>query len=235
VKNGDRALRALIDQIAAGATGQALRAVKAAPRLARLALAQGATHADPFSHFLTAIGHYVYAGDTALHVAAAAHQPAVARALLAAGADVAAANRRAAQPLHYAMDAAPGSPSWDPRTLRSTVEILIDAGAELDAVTKEGTTPLHRAVRNRCAAAVAILLEAGADWRRQNERGSTALHLAVQTTGKSGSGSEVARDQQREIIRLLMERGARLTDRDARGKTVRESITSGWVRELLEL
>ena len=111
MKNGDRALRALIDQIAAGATGQALRAVKAAPRLARLALAQGATHADPFSHFLTAIGHYVYAGDTALHVAAAAHQPAVARALLAAGADVAAANRRAAQPLHYAMDAAPGSPS----------------------------------------------------------------------------------------------------------------------------
>ena len=87
-----------------------MKALKASPGLARLALDQGATHADPFSHFLTAIGHYVYAGDTALHVAAAAHQPVVARALLDAGADVTATNRRAAQPLHYAMDAASGSP-----------------------------------------------------------------------------------------------------------------------------
>jgi ankyrin repeat protein len=231
VKDGHRALRALIDQIAAGAIDQALRALKAAPELARLSLDEGATHADPLSHFLTAIGHYVYAGDTALHVASAAHQPAMARALLDAGASVAAANRRGAQPLHYAMDAARG---LEPRRVRSTVKLLVDAGADLDAATKEGTTPLHRAVRNRCAAAVAILLEEGVDWRRQNERGSTAFHLAVQTTGASGSGSEAAREQQREIIRLLLERGARLTDRDARGKTVRESITSEWVRELLE-
>jgi ankyrin repeat protein len=113
------------------------------------------------------------------------------------------------------------------------IECLLAAGADPDAVTKEGTTPLHRAVRNRCATAVATLLEAGADWRRQNKGGSTPFHLAVQTTGRGGTGLEAARGQQEEIIRLLMERGARLSDRDARGKTVGESITSGWVRELL--
>lgn len=42
----------------------------------------------------------MYAGDTALHLAAAAHQPDLVRTLLQMGADVDAANRRGAQPLH---------------------------------------------------------------------------------------------------------------------------------------
>jgi hypothetical protein len=34
------------------------------------------------------------------------------------------------------------------------------------------------------------------------------MHLAVLTTGRSGSGSEHAREQQAAIIKLLLERGA---------------------------
>jgi Ankyrin repeats (many copies) len=229
----DGALRALFDRIAAGASAEVLRTLKATPELARQSLDEGATRADWSSYFLFQITHGVYAGDTALHVAAAAYQQDVARALLDLGANVSAANRRHARPLHYAVDGAPGASRWDPRAQRAMVELLLDAGADVGAVTKEGTTPLHRAVRNRCAEAVAALLEGGADWRTKNKRGSTPLHLAVQTTGRGGTGAAEAQEQQRAIVELLLAAGARLTDRDARGKTVQQSITSAWIREWL--
>jgi hypothetical protein len=228
---GDRELRALFDQIAAGEPDAALRTLKSSPDLASRALDEGASRADWSSYFLFGICHGIYAGDTALHVAAAAYQRKLALALLAAGADVSAANRRDAQPLHYAVDGAPGAPRWDPRAQKAMVECLLKAGADVDAITKEGTTPLHRAVRNRCASAVAALLDGGADWRRKNKRGSTPMHLAVQTTGRGGTGQAEARQQQEVILDLLLKRGARLTDRDARGKTVADSITSDWIRD----
>jgi hypothetical protein len=64
-------------------------------------------------------------------------------------------------------------------------------------------TPLHRAVRNRCAAAVRALLDGGADARRKNKSGSTPLQLATLTTGKQGSGSVEAKAEAQEIARLL--------------------------------
>jgi hypothetical protein len=66
-----------------------------------------------------------------------------------------------------------------------------------------------------------------------NKTGSTPLHLAVQATGRGGSGSEHAREQQAGIIKLLLERGASLADKDGRGKPVRQAATSEWVRSLL--
>jgi ankyrin repeat protein len=82
---------------------------------------------------------------------------------------------------------------------------LLDAGADPNAVDKGGTTPLHRAVRNRCAAAVAALLDGGADRHADNGRGSTPAKLAAQTSGRGGSGSPEAKAQQHEILRLLSE------------------------------
>ncbi len=81
-QNADGALRALFDRIAAGASAEVLRTLKASPELARQSLDEGATRADWSSYFLSQITHGVYAGDTALHVAAAAYQYKVARALL---------------------------------------------------------------------------------------------------------------------------------------------------------
>ncbi len=61
------------------------------------------------------------AGDTALHIAAAAYRTDLAQRLVAAGADVRARNRRGAEPLHYAATGAPGSaggtPEASPRPL----------------------------------------------------------------------------------------------------------------------
>ncbi|MDH7970786.1 hypothetical protein QH494_01220, partial [Sphingomonas sp. AR_OL41] len=59
----------------------------------------------------------------------------------------------------------------------------------------------------RSAAAVAALLDAGADPRRPNGNGSTPLMLATLTTGRSGSGTHVARAQQAEIVDLLARHG----------------------------
>jgi hypothetical protein len=64
-------------------------------------------------------------------------------------------------------------------------------------------TPLHRAVRTRCAAAVRALLDGGADPLRANGNGSTPLKLATQTTGRGGSGSPAAKAQQEQIVQLL--------------------------------
>src|SRR5215813_8875286 len=64
------------------------------PMLARACFEQGATRQNPHAYFLARIGHYIYAGDTALHVAAAAYKTDIARKLIAAGADVRARNRR---------------------------------------------------------------------------------------------------------------------------------------------
>ena len=72
-----------------------------------------------------------------------------------------------------------------------------------NAAALGGVTPLHRAVRNRCSAAVDALLRLGADPRLANDNGSTAADLARWTTGRGGSGLAEARAQQQLILELL--------------------------------
>ena len=199
----EEALLELVQAIAAGDGARAGGLLAAEPSLATAAASAGASRAAAAPYFFASIGHHLYAGDTALHMAAAAHQPRMVTALLAAGADVGARNRRGASPLHYAADGAPGSPRWYPEGQRATIARLLAAGADPNAVTKEGATPLHRAVRTRSAAAVAELLQGGADPGLRTGRGSTAARLAEVTSGKGGSGSPAARAQQAEIQALL--------------------------------
>ncbi|HTF86940.1 MAG TPA: ankyrin repeat domain-containing protein [Planctomycetota bacterium] len=204
----DSTLLSLVRTIAAGDEAVALRLLAASPALARACIAAGATRQAAKDFFLDEIGHYVYAGDTALHVAAAAYRPSIVKRLVATGADVRARNRRGAEPLHYAVDGQPNSSAWNPPAQAATIECLIAAGADPNAVDKSGVAPLHRAVRTRCAAAVAALLDGGADARRVNGNGSTPIQLATLTTGRGGSGSEASKTQQAEIVRLLEQKGA---------------------------
>jgi hypothetical protein len=204
----DAALMALVRAIAAGDAAVAARLLAASPALARRPFAKGATRQGAKGYFLDAIGHYLYAGHTALHVAAAAYQPETVRKLITAGADVRARNRRGAEPLHAAAVGMPGSRAWNPPAQAATVACLIEAGADPNAVDNSGVTPLHRAVRTRCAAAVRALLDGGADARRRNKSGSTPWLLATQNTGRGGTGSPEAKAQQQEILRLLEQHGA---------------------------
>ena len=61
----------------------------AAPELALARLAVGATRHGAETYFLDEIDHHVYAGDTALHIAAAAYEADLVRELVGAGANVA--------------------------------------------------------------------------------------------------------------------------------------------------
>ena len=80
------------------------RLLAASPRLALDALPIGATRTSSTPYYFKEIEHYVYAGDTALHVAAAAYRTDIAKELVGHGANVSARNRRGAQPIHYATD-----------------------------------------------------------------------------------------------------------------------------------
>jgi ankyrin repeat protein len=202
--------------------------------LATRPLRVGASRQDPRPSFLVPIRHYVYAGDTALHVAAAAYHRGLAETLVAQGAAVRARNRRGAEPLHYAADGHPGADVLDSNAQREVVSYLIGAGADPDAIDKSGVAPLHRAVRSRSSGAVSALIDGGADPLLMNKSGSTPLHLAVQNTGKSNSGLDAAKEEQHRIIVLLLGHGASGTDLDAKGKTVAAAATSDWIRQLVD-
>jgi ankyrin repeat protein len=215
--------------VVAGDVDEVARCVSANRALATARMGVGATRQEASTFFLADISHYVYAGDTALHLAAAAFRRPVAQLLIANGSDCQAKNRRGAEPLHYAADAN----HWNPAAQADVIEYLTSIGADPNALDGSGVAPLHRASRTRSLSAVRALLDAGANPRQQNKAGSTPLHLAVQNTGRGGSGSERAREQQAGIVRLLLERGARPTDRDRRGKPVSRAASGERIRALL--
>ena len=207
-RNQTDRFRSLLEIIAFGDIATAVALLDDSPNLTRERIAHGATRQAAKANFFDGIKHYIYEGDTALHVAAAAKQRRIVKELIARGADVRAKNRRGAEPLHYAVDGGPGSPVWNPNEQSAIIAELIRAGGDPNAFDKSGAAPLHRAVRNRCAAAVRSLIESGADPRSPNRNGSTPMLLATLNTGKSGSGSLAAKEQQQEILYILRKHGA---------------------------
>ena len=180
------------------------------------------------------IFHWIYVGDTLLHLAAAGYRVEIVRLLLASGADPNAAhNMRSSSPLHYAADGFITAPAWNAKRQVATIRCLLHKGADLHLQDMNGATPLHRAVRTRCAAAVKFLLEAGSDPTIKNKSGSTAFHLAVQNTGRGGTGAPIAISAQREIIKAFLSLGVRPDIKNRRGKSVADSVQSAWVREVL--
>jgi ankyrin repeat protein len=107
--------------------------------------------------------------------------------------------------LHAAAVGSPGSQTWNPPAQSATIVCLIEAGADPNAADMDGVSPLHRAVRTRCAEAVRTLLTHGADPTRKNKSGSTPMVLAMHNTGRGGTGLPAAKAQQQEIFRLLQQ------------------------------
>lgn len=204
----DARLRRLVAAIVAGDHATVEMMLADAPDLAVATFREGATRKNAQAYFLHAIGRYLVAGDTALHIAAAAYRESIVRALIEAGAQVSARNRHGATPLHSAAAGSPNATHWNPRAQAATIRSLVNAGVDPNGTDKRGVTPLHIAVRTRCAVAVRTLLEYGADAKLKNKSGSTPLLLAQLTTGRGGSGSPEAREQQREILEILAKRGA---------------------------
>ena len=110
-------------------------------------------------------------GVTPLHRAAwKSETPAVVNALLDAGADLSARDKKyGATPLHRA--------AWLSET-PAVVQVLLDAGADLNARDKDGETPVHRAARwSKTPAVVQVLLDAGADPKARTKNGQTVFDL----------------------------------------------------------
>ena len=188
---------------------KAVRLIRAAPEVAQARVGE--------ERLVKEIPHQLYVGDTALHLAAAALRPLAVGALIEAGADSNAENRRGATALHYACDARPKAGQMrNPSKQRSVIERLLDAGSDIEHKDKAGAAPLHRAVRARSPQAVRCLLERGArvDARHARQR-TTPLHLATQSTGASGTKGASA--EQQEIVELLLQYGANPRERDANG------------------
>lgn len=209
--NLDAALRRLVNAVAEGNSAESSKFLADNPALAKAQFETvNATRQTAEENFVPALGKYIYRGDTALHFAAAAYDSETIRVLIRTGADVRARNRLGEEPLHAAVVGTPGTGRWNPTAQSTAIKALIKAGADPNAVNKMGVSPLHKAVRTRCAGAVRTLLELGADPAMKNKSGSNAMLLAKMNTGRGGSGSPEAKEQQLEIIRLLTERLARI-------------------------
>ncbi len=118
---------------------------------------------------------------------------ATARALLAQGVDVDAAQPDGATALHWAAH-------WDDR---DTAGQLLERGASVDVANVYGVTPLTLACVNGSAAMVRMLLEAGANPEASLPSGETALMTAART-GRA------------EVVEALLDRGATANARETK-------------------
>lgn len=208
--------------------------VTAAKQLLKSDLSLATRLFDTPKYFDNKIFHWIYVGDTLLHLAAAGYRVEIVRLLLSSGANPNAAhNHRKGNAMHYAADGYITGPAYDEQKQVETLRCLIQAGANVHASDMNGATALHRAVRTRCAAAVKALVEAGSDPTWRNKSGSTAFHLAVQNTGRGGSGEPKAIAAQQEIIQYFLSLGMSTTLKDYQGKSVADCVRTGWIRELL--
>jgi hypothetical protein len=102
------------------------RLLNMSPLLLRARLHAGATRANAGEFWFEEINHYLYAGDTALHAAAAGYRNGIARELMIKGAEINARNRRGAGSLHYAADGGPGVGGRKAEAQAEMIRLLIE-------------------------------------------------------------------------------------------------------------
>ncbi|MBC6436761.1 MAG: ankyrin repeat domain-containing protein [Rhodobacteraceae bacterium] len=163
-------------------------------------------------------------GYTPLHAAAWFGTAESVRTLINAGADIEARNVLGHTPLHGAVDNTAetvqlrlrmGSMSAFVEQLveqavgtTRKAQVLIDAGANVNARDGGGKTPLHAAAFGTAKKKVQALLDAGADIEARDGDGRTPLHMAV-WLGNTGTA---------EVVRELIDAGANIKARDGDGK-----------------
>ena len=175
--------------------------------------------------------HWIYAGDTALHAAAAGYRVEIAKMLLAAGADARAAkNRRASQPLHYAADGYLENPAWDAKRQVQMIRLLLEAGAEVNARIKRRRHCIDGGAHATCGGGV-VSLEAGADVKIRNKPGSRLFIWRCRTRGAVAQVREA--HGAAEIIQAFLSEGSARSSTMAKGKSVLDWAKSDWIREML--
>jgi len=126
----------------------------------------------------------------------------VARLLLDAGADAKWVSGSKESALHAIAD---GCAESTPETARQLARMLLDAGAEIDALDQKYETPLLRALSRENVGVVAVLVEHGADLRKSGRRSMSAIAIAREP----GYGSPEKMTQHEEIARIIEAAAAR--------------------------
>jgi ankyrin repeat protein len=90
----------------------------------------------------------------------------------------------------------------------AVVHLLLDKGADPEAPTQEGETPLHFASRAGRDANARLLLDKGADINALTSDGETPLHVASEAWNDNAA-----------VVRLLLDRGADTSVRTTWGVT----------------
>jgi ankyrin repeat protein len=129
-------------------------------------------------------------------------QMAILKLLLKKGACVGYDPSGSSTPLHAA------SGNWP-----DAIPVLLEAGADANAKSTTGRTPLMQAAYGNQIPAMDHLIEAGANLEDRDKEGTTALILAARA-GKA------------EVLEWLLDHGSNIGAKDDRGKTAED-----WARE----
>uniref|UniRef100_A0A0G4FTL1 Uncharacterized protein n=1 Tax=Chromera velia CCMP2878 TaxID=1169474 RepID=A0A0G4FTL1_9ALVE len=142
---------------------------------------------------------------TPLHVACEKLRTEMIRFLLSKDADVHLVDTMQRTAIHMAIDSASRlNPS--PATLEEVLDLLISHGADLNALSSFGGTPLALAIKSCNVRLAAFILNKGANVNASGTSGVTALHLAA------GAGSPAA-------VALLLDDNADVHARDRDSRT----------------
>ena len=98
--------------------------------------------------------------------------------------------------------------------------VLLDRGAEVNAKTNNGWTPLHEAALNGHATVAALLLDRGAEVNAKTNNGWTPLH-------------EAALNGHATVAALLLDRGAEINSKDNNGRTPFQLTRNQEIKNLL--
>lgn len=160
-------------------------------------------------------------GRTPLHLAASVGSDSVVALLVRCGADTNARSQDGRMPLYVAAGnvyriesgfhspdrADPGIPVVaEPPHLEAVAKLLLAGGADVNAKTGNGQTPLHAAANAGTAAMVELLLANGAAVNLQDNTGRAPLHVAADRG-------------QKDIVELILAHGAEVNVRDNQRRT----------------
>jgi ankyrin repeat protein len=161
-------------------------------------------------------GHNMPADQTPLMLAAKNGFLEIVQILLAAGGSVAAVDKRAGEiegdhtPLHYAVEG----------QNRAVVEAILNAGADVNALTSGGSTPLNAAIARGNLELVQLLVERGAAVANFSRKRFRPPLLAVVS-------AQIPIEAKPALIEFLLKAGADPNATDHRGSTALHSLVAG--------
>lgn len=112
------------------------------------------------------------------------------------------------------------------------VRVLIQAGADVNQTSADGSSPLLVAVQNGYYDLAAFLLDHGANVNLANSKGWTPLYLAVKTRNQETTaipGPDT--DGVLDFIKILLDRGADPSVRIKDDTEIHQGMTAAWLKE----